>query len=290
MSRMWSPFPAAFIPCARSRRGQGMGERTVDSLLQQLASGKSGVGWTVFLQSYSSLLRQVIRRYESDEQRIQECFEFVCAGLSDDNFRRLTAFDPNGPAAFNTWLAAVCANLCIDFNRQSFGRAREPEKIRSLPQIDRLVFHYTYRVGLTRQACLQALRTRFPALSLAQLSEIRSRIHTVLSPRQRWTLSRQRRASVSLDDPDGGSREDVDNALCSGDDDPQLLVEIQDDQERLQVAMARLDPRQRLLLKLRFQQDLTLERVARLTNISSPSQASREIYRALAALARAMTL
>lgn len=265
-----------------------MTERTVDSVLRQLASRRSDAGWSVFLQSYSPLLRDVIRRYQSNEYRVQECFEFVCAGLSDDNFRRLMAFDPSGPAAFSTWLIAVCANLCIDFNRQIYGRAREPEKIRHLPQLDRLVFHYTYRVGLTRQACLHALRARFPTVTLAQLSEVRSRIHTLLSSRQRWVLSTQRRAPVSLDDPDVASMKIVGNALRSSESGPDLLVEIHDDQQRLRKALDQLEPRQRLLLKLRYQQDLTLDRVVRLTGISSPSQASREIDRALAALAKVM--
>ncbi len=53
-------------------------------------------------------------------------------------------------------------------------------------------------------------------------------------------------------------------------------------------AMARLEPRQRLLLQLRFQQDLTLEEVARLTRLNDSFQVRREIEAALAALAKAM--
>jgi DNA-directed RNA polymerase specialized sigma subunit len=52
--------------------------------------------------------------------------------------------------------------------------------------------------------------------------------------------------------------------------------------------MARLEPRQRLLLRLRFQQDLTLEEVARLTRIPDPYRANREIQAAVAALAHLM--
>ncbi len=95
---------------------------------------------------------------------------------------------------------------------------------------------------------------------------------------------------MSLEDPDVGSREEIENALSSSDGDPNLLVEIHSNQERLRIAMARLDPRQQLLLKLRFQQDLTLERIAMLANISSPSQVSREIDRAIKVLARALRL
>ncbi len=258
------------------------------SILRCLASDKVETGWSVFLQSYSRLLRDVIRRYEFDEYRAQECFEFICAKLSDDNFRRLLVFEPEGPAAFPTWLTVVCTNLCIDWRRQVYGRFREPAKIQALPQLDRMVFHYSYRLGLTGHACIQALRTRFPSVTGEQVSEIRGRIHTLLSPRQRWELSSQRPTSVSIDDPDISATEEVAGALRSTAHGPELLAEIGQDQRRLRNAMTHLEPRQRLLIQLRFQQDLTLEDVANLCGVNSPSQASREIDRALAALAKAM--
>ncbi len=260
----------------------------IEGILRCLASDKAETGWSVFLQSYSRLLRDVIRRYESDEFRAQECFEFICAKLSDDNFRRLLIFEPEGPAAFPTWLTVVCTNLCIDWRRQAYGRFREPAKIQALPQLDRMVFHYSYRLGLTRHACVQALRTRFPFATGEQVSEIRGRIHTLLSPRQRWELTSQHHTSVSIDDPNISATEEVTGALRSTADGPDLLAEIDQDQRRLRNAMKHLDPRQRLLIQLRFQQDLTLEDVAKLCGVNSPLQAGREIDRALAALAKAM--
>ena len=61
----------------------------------------------------------------------------------------------------------------------------------------------------------------------------------------------------------------------------------QTDQERsmLEAAMARLPPPQRLLLRLRYQQDLTLEEIARLTGMPDPFRANRQVQAALEALA-----
>jgi DNA-directed RNA polymerase specialized sigma24 family protein len=59
-------------------------------------------------------------------------------------------------------------------------------------------------------------------------------------------------------------------------------------QSRLQAALSRLPPQQRLLLRLRFEQDLTLAEVARLTRQQDPFRANRQIQAALAALADLM--
>ena len=62
------------------------------------------------------------------------------------------------------------------------------------------------------------------------------------------------------------------------------------DQERaaLAAALARLAPRERLLLRLRYEQDLTLEEVARLMRLPDPFRANRQIQGALASLSKLM--
>ena len=59
-------------------------------------------------------------------------------------------------------------------------------------------------------------------------------------------------------------------------------------QSRLQAALLRLPSQQRLLLRLRFEQDLTLAEVARLTRQPDPFRINRQIQAALAALAGLM--
>jgi RNA polymerase sigma factor (sigma-70 family) len=66
---------------------------------------------------------------------------------------------------------------------------------------------------------------------------------------------------------------------------PDLLAQDDQDHQRLEAALSRVLPRQRLLLRLRFQQDLTLSDVARLAGLSDTNQAHRQIQAALAALA-----
>ena len=60
-----------------------------------------------------------------------------------------------------------------------------------------------------------------------------------------------------------------------------LMSILDEESDRLERAMAQLPPRQRMLLKLRFQQDLTLKETARLARLGDPFKARREIQKAL---------
>jgi RNA polymerase sigma factor (sigma-70 family) len=254
----------------------------IESILLCLHSGEMDIGWAAFLETYSGVLQGVVHQFEADKSAAEECFEYVCAKLSDDSFRRLKAFDPDGFAKFRTWLTAVTANLCKDWRRSAIGRRRLPESIRQLPEMDRLIFECFYWQGMTHGECLHALKSRFTQITLELISETNARLHSILSSNQRWQLSVKRGESQSIDD---SSIE-----IEANDRGPEFHVQSEEDRRRLEKAMARLEPQQRLLLQLRYQQDLTLTEVAQLIGLSDPFKARRQIDAALAALTKAMKL
>jgi RNA polymerase sigma factor (sigma-70 family) len=161
-----------------------------------------------------------------------------------------------------------------------YGRFRAPASIRGLEEFDQLVFDCFYRQGMTRDECRHVLEPQFPNITDRQIVASNARIHAELTSRQRWQLSTRRKETVPIDD--------VAMPLTTADESPESLVQSAQDRERLQKAMARLEPEQRLVLQLRYQQDLTLEEVARLTRLNDPFHARRKIDAALAALAKAM--
>lgn len=259
-----------------------MSPARIESILLCLNSGQMDAGWAAFLETYSGVIHSVIRQFEDGGDLDDECFEFVCAKLSDNDFRRLTAFKPNGPAKFRTWLTAVAANLCIDWRRSMYGRFSAPNVIRGLPEIDQIVFDCIYHQGMTRQEYLHVLKTRFPKITDRQIIEIKANIHTVLTSKQRWRLSTTKHRSASIDGPE--------ESIVADEKGPEALVQSEQGREQLQKAMSRLEPRQRLFLQLRYQQDLTLLEVARLMGLKDPFQARRKIDAAVSALARAMKI
>ncbi len=66
-----------------------MKQTRIENILMCLQAGQLDTGWAAFLETYSAVLHNIIRRFETDSSTAAECFEYVCAKLSDDDFRRL---------------------------------------------------------------------------------------------------------------------------------------------------------------------------------------------------------
>jgi RNA polymerase sigma factor (sigma-70 family) len=258
-----------------------MNDETITELLERLSSGRVDAAWGEFLARYSPLIMHVIRRHGLDDDRRSECFIHVCGALSDDSFHRLRSFRPDGPARFSTWLMAVVANLCVDWRRKEQGRVRPLRCISRLPELDQQVYRCIYVRGMSRAQCFEALAPRFPDLTGATVAAINARLFALLTPQQRWQL-RTRRPALKV----------IDGGAGTGDDDPSWQLETPgpgpddqaaelQEQRQLQDALSKLPAAQRLLLRLRFEQDLTLAEVARLTGQPDPFRANRQINAAL---------
>lgn len=257
-------------------------------LIGRLSAGAVDSAWPEFLHQYSPLIKHVIRRHETDHELAAECFAQVCAALSDDGFRRLRGFRPEGPALFRTWLMAVVSNLCIDWRRTRQGRFRAPQSVSRLPELDQQVFRLIYVDGLSRAQCVEMLAPRFPGLNGATVAEINARVFALLTPQQRWQLGARKCAAPPVA---CGPRQDDGGDACEVADPeagPDELAGRLQEQQLLREALAQLPAQQRLLLRLRYEQELTLAEVARLTRQPDPFRANRRIHEALEALAALM--
>ena len=265
-----------------------MTHEQVSDLLGRLASGKVESAWREFLEHYSPLIMHVVRRYESDQGQVTDCYVHACGELSNDGFRRLLRYQPDGRAKFQTWLTTVVANLCVDWRRRQHGRFRPIKVIAGLPEVDQLVYRCLYVRGMPRDECLHVLQARFPALTERGLAEINARLFSLLTPQQRWQLSVRTTSMLPLDE---ASTPDADEPNVQPEDPgpgPEELSQSEQERRQLETAMASLPPQQRLLLRLRYQQNLTLEEVARLMRLPDPFRANRQIQAALHALAELM--
>jgi len=261
-----------------------MGDDRVTELIERLSSAAGGSAWSEFLDRYSSLIRHVVRRHQDGYEQATECFDYVCGALSDNRFHRLRSFRPDGPARFSTWLRAVVSNLCHDWRRTQRGRVRPFRAVSRLPPLDQAVYQYVYVRGMSRAECLESLVPQFPGLTPEAVAQISARLFSLLTPQQRWQLSNRTHS---------GNRSAV--GIASGDDDqasaepgPDDLVGELQERQQVQDALRLLSPDQRLLLRLRYEQGLTLAEVARLTNQPDPFRANRRIQAALDALAALM--
>ena len=104
-----------------------MNQSRIENILLCLGAGQIDVGWASFLDTYSKTLLSIAHQFASDDSAGDDCYEYVCAKLSDNNFHKLKAFDPSGRARFKTWLTVVIANLCKDWRRSVYGRISKPD-------------------------------------------------------------------------------------------------------------------------------------------------------------------
>lgn len=254
-----------------------MPERSVDHLLEQISSRDPEAAWGLFLDEYSTTVLQVVRHVERDPQSVPDCFQFVCERLSANSFRRLRKFQPQGPAVFSTWLRAVVRNLCLDWRRKQFGRHRFFTSISRLSVFDQEVFRHLYERRASLDETLQLLRSNFPAITQAQLAESSARIEKELTTKQRRLLDA--RLSWQASQTSSGFEEAL--AAHANVPDPAPSPEAQTlSKERattLRRALGRLPPRERLLIRLRFEQDLTLEQVAKLLDLGNAQRVERQI-------------
>lgn len=252
-------------------------------LLRLQTSGVEGA-WIQFLEMFASTIVMVARRYEQDRDRVNDCFLHVCEKLCENNFHRLLQFNTGRGASFRTWLIAVVSNLCVDWHRANSGRQRPPAAIKKLSEMEQLVYRYKFERILDVETCLRVLQINYPQLRRKQLSVAIANIHALLTPRQRWSLGFRRgrnRPGKALTEPENQQ----DNEIVTPGPGPELIAQRDQDRDALLQAMSKLTHHQRLLLHLRFQQDLSLKDVARIAGLGDLHQARRRIESALKQLA-----
>jgi RNA polymerase sigma factor (sigma-70 family) len=250
----------------------------IGDLLRRLNSADAGPAWVEFIDRYAQVIINTAAQFEYTQDRIDDCFLYVCEKLNDDGFRRLLTFDTGGKAKFRTWLGAVVFNLCVDWHRQEFGRARLLPAIAALPAFDQSVYRLIIEQGMRKESGFQKLRMDFPDLTRESVANSLSRIHSLLTPRQRWQiLVRNRGRKPSGSDPLGGMVEFLPGPEPGPDADTQDRQEL----EALQEAMSRLPAEKRLLLRLRFQEGLSLEKIAQLRRLGDSNRAWRHIQAAM---------
>ncbi len=258
-------------------------------LFELLEQKQTEQAWPLFLQMYSNRVLQIVGRFAKDEDDRSDCFLFVCEQLNRKNCRRLRKFNPAGPAMFTTWLHAVVFNLCRDWRRTKFPRYRIFRSISGLPEFEREVFHYHFERGMNMQETLEVLRYSYPHINRAQLADAAARVQNHITPRQRRLLlaRRPKLESLSTGPESGPAMRDVpanDRAT-----EPEVAVDTQQLNVALRNALKELEPGDLLILRLRFQRDLSLTEIATLTGITNAQAVDRQIQKIVAVLRQIMT-
>ncbi|MDX1480425.1 MAG: sigma-70 family RNA polymerase sigma factor [Woeseiaceae bacterium] len=254
--------------------------------LSDLATAHSETAWQTFLRTYSSLILRVVRHHAKDERRVMDIYLFVCEKLSESRFRRLRKFRTDGSATFSTWLTTVIRNLCVDWHRSAHGRRRPPASLSRMSKLESFVFREMYECGRSKTECLNSLPERFGHVTESELYSINARIHSLLTPARRWQLANRFPTVVPLDER---SESDAHLPTMDENDNPLLLALSAEQAARLEQAIAALDVDERLAIRLRFQEDLSLEQVARVVGLGSKYRVRLLINGALSKIRQSLT-
>lgn len=266
-----------------------MEDTQIAQLLQRLRSDQAQEAWAEFLATFSPLILQVVQVQERDDDPIADCYLFVCEQLSQRQFRRLTLFRPNGPASFRTWLRAVVRNLSLDWRRREFGRHRVFESIQRLPALEGEVFHSVFEQGMSAAEAYLSLRSKIPGLEEQQVEQAVERIHSLLTPRQLWLLQAERPELQAIAIEPDGTAIPLDERVVDSRPNPESLAAWNEERTNLSSALAQLPKDDRLFLRLRYEQELTLEKVAKVTGLKDAQAADRRIREILARLQRSLS-
>ena len=262
-------------------------------MLEELRSSQSREAWAEFLRHHSPLIFSACQFSTSDADQAADCFLFACEQLSRNHFRRLLQFRPQGAASFPTWLRVVVRNLCLDWRRKRFGRPRLFRSIERLPQLEGQIYRCRYEQGLSLDETFLLLCPSFPWLSMQRLVDTEAHVLESLSPRQLWLVgARKARAHGALQGPAAGLAEEDD----AREQDPvdqrpnqESVLASQEQEEHLRSALARLPAPERLLIRLRFEEGLSLEQIARLTGLGDAQRVHRRIADIVGTLRKKVT-
>ncbi len=251
-----------------------MSDPQIAALQRALRSGDHIHAWTDFLDSYSPVVLQAVRRSVWDHEKASDCFVFVCEQLCARGYRRLLKYKPESESSFVTWLRVVVRNLALDWHRRQSGRPRVFESVGKMSLLHQEVYRLRYQEGRSLDEVHAQLRPRFPDLSEEAVGKADAELRQSLSPTQEWRLAAQRAETVPLDaDPAEGPVPEVADPAPG----PEEMAISSEEWQRLAQGLARLDPSERLLLQLRYGQGVTLARLARFAGLPDAQTADRKL-------------
>ena len=150
---------------------------------------------------------------------------------------------------------------------------------------DQLLFEVVFRRGFSAVEAREELSRRCVELSVAAVEERIQDLRRCLSSRQLWLLSSGNTMLDSIDGEEGGTYvvEPLDPTP-----DPEALAVLRETHQDVSAALASLTDSDRLLVRLRYQEGLTLQQVARLVGLKDAQTADRRLRDIIDHLRRAL--
>lgn len=238
-------------------------------LLARLLSERESApdAWKEFLQRYSNLFLKVIWQFEKDRDTVMDRYLHVCSKFAKRDFAVLRKFKQQcgkNPPKFTTWLGAVVRNMIVDAYRSAQGRRRIPKALLRFPNLDKKVFELYYWRGFTIEEIDQELGARTNGLNGSITDTLERLEASLLRPPPNPSI-----APMTIRIP--------------YDDESVVMTrtEAAVDQETLDRWLNHLSTDERLLIQLKFWDDLSVEEIGEVLKIASEERIQELLKNAL---------
>jgi RNA polymerase sigma factor (sigma-70 family) len=247
----------------------------------------SDTAWQNFLLEYSSLVYHVVRRHmiAEDDDEIRTVYVDILKKLHDGGIRGY-----ENRACLSTWLTVYTRARTFDYLRSRNGRYREPKSVRRLGPLDRRVLQMYYVEKQTLEIVVHTLKWEGYAVDAKVIVDSIQRIESTLDRRYLKRIENESRltaAGVSSVrmlkylvclQTEYSDRTDGTPEKRLIEEENRMIV------NRIREAVARLEPTDREIVKLRFEDNLSAARIAEKVGYSKPRKVYSVLERILEAL------
>jgi len=117
-------------------------------------------GWKHLLECYNDFITAIIKRYASDYDVIMDMYSCILEKLKENNYSRIMEYyKKKRQYNFESWLAVITRNCCIDWLRKEKGRKRISRNIKELPLLDQWIYKYKFWFNYSDDTICQILTT-----------------------------------------------------------------------------------------------------------------------------------
>ncbi|MCK5516913.1 MAG: sigma-70 family RNA polymerase sigma factor [Desulfobulbaceae bacterium] len=230
------------------------------------------------------LINRLAGRRFVDTNLAEEAALFVLNKLRDNNCRRLRGF--RGRSKVSTFISSVTVRLLEDFSRHKFGRGRPPQWISDLGGIWVTLFQFLCLQRLNLTDAVEAMKSRVAGTKKEQVEEKALTILELVvncGQHQRLEVSFNDTGEDQLNDQDEltGHHSTPEETLLKNERTVLFDLLFKEQVEGRNCTAAahsftsllqqpiRLSAQERILLKLRFQDEISVSRIGRMLKMNS---------------------
>ena len=239
--------------------------------------------WNVFLKKYNQLIITVIEKLVLDYDDRMELYTFTLEHLKNDACHKLTSyFNKSRNYNFETWIAVIVRNCCMDWFREAKGRNRVLKFITELSEVEKNIFRYLYQYEYSREEIYHVLKIRYGyKKSIDDLVNDINKINDLIQKKIKWKYRRDLRYFIIYLSEEKLDKYNQIHSFLKTDFNPEQKIVIKDSIRLLNDALRSLPHKNQLIIQLYYFKGLTLEKIARVLKMKNIWQVQRMLKKTL---------